>query len=168
VVYDAALEQAHGLSDVDDARYALNHAIDAFCQVGDVEAAQRVVDLLNDAEAQAEAASRIELARERIAFRELSPMEQLFVDAVDPSLAYTTVHFVKAGETAEVLNYLADQLARDQIVRERISLISDWVRLMIVPAREVGGTALISALIEIIEDFDQRFLQGAGLVGQQK
>jgi len=168
VLYTTALDQARSLPESELVTYVLSETVEAFCRTSNIEDARHTAQLLDDTEAKTRAENAIQIATERMDLGTLSPLERAFVDVRDSTLPYAIVHSTKVKGTAkEVLVELAEELVNDRISWERHSLISDWIRLMIVPARKVDGIGIIASLINAIEDFDQHFLDAASLIAEQ-
>ncbi|HJQ26307.1 MAG TPA: AAA family ATPase [Blastocatellia bacterium] len=167
VLYTTALDQARNLPESELVTYVLSETAEAFCRAGSIEDARHTAQLLDDTEAKTRAETAIQIATERMELGTLSPLEQVFVDVRD-STPYAVVHSTKVEGTAkEVLVELAEELVNDRISWERHSLISDWIWLMIVPAKEVDGVGAIASFINAIEGFDRHFLNAASLIAEQ-
>ncbi len=167
-VYKAAIESAQGIPEPELVSFVFARAIEAYCNIGNIEEAQRVADLLVDAEAKSSAESMIGLTKERMEIGELSVLEQAFVADRDETLAYIVLYNTHVKQTAgKILEELASEMANDQIKWERSRLIGEWARLMILPAGELYGVEGIASLIHAIEAADQCFLDAAAMIAEQ-
>jgi hypothetical protein len=168
-VYSNGLEQVQNLGDSKLRDHALMRVVEVFCEVQKISRAQYASGLIENDDKKKAAETSIVVTQERNEIGPLSAFESTFVDSRNNELFYAVLHSVKVSdETEAAISYLADELASGRLLVQRYRLIDEFVRSMLAPARAIGGSEMISSIIEGIEDFDRRLLEAAELISQQK
>ncbi|MHA2229859.1 MAG: hypothetical protein ACXABL_11685 [Candidatus Thorarchaeota archaeon] len=164
-VYSAVLDQVQNLRDSRLRDYALTRSTEVFCELQDSDRAQHVASLIENNDKKKAAENSIDIAQERNEIGSLSDFESMFIKGWNPDLFYAVLHSVKVSdETEAVISYLANELAGGRLPFERSRLIGEFVRSMLAPARAMGGTKMMSKIIEGIEKFDRRFIKVASWI----
>jgi hypothetical protein len=164
-VCNAALEKVSKIPDPGLSAYVLQKAVKAFCWAGDFSTAEGAIALISDAGARDSAQFAIDSAHESEQIGELSALDKAFVEVLDPGLRYAVLHTIHVDQDASgMMDYLGEELANQRLPGERSGLLNGWVPSMLMPAWAIGGASAMTAYIEKIEDFDQRFIQAAALI----
>jgi hypothetical protein len=163
--YDAALDAAERLERAEFRAHAVEAAVEAFCRFDDLERARAALGRVEAGDARDGMESTVDIAAQRIEVGELSPFERVYVDRIDPRLPYAALHAVRVeDDTAGLALAAAEALASDDMRAERVAILSDWVPLLCLPARELGGAAAVAAIVDAVEGFDRRLVEAASLI----
>jgi hypothetical protein len=168
-IFDRALDKAQMLSN-DLALHVVRAAVSALCQLGNLEAAQTIIERIADVgrfSALENIRGIIKIARERLELGPLSAFEQEMVKLSDSELAYAVLHTIRIETaSAECLQEFKRVLSDESEAFDRSMLLGEAIPASTALVTDLYGAKAIAELVKEIEDFDSYFLDAASRVGR--
>jgi hypothetical protein len=143
--------------------HVFQQAVAAFCRLGEFDQAQAAAEASGDAAGHDVAISS---ARDLAQVRPLTPFEEAYAGVESRDFAAIVLHAVKSGGPPEGAREIPRALGLLILEHNPVRhfLLSDRLRLLMLPMRASGGIEALQTLVARIEEFDRRFLQAAASI----
>lgn len=138
----------------------------ALAAAGRFDEAVTAIDAMPPGEVQDRTRSQVESRRQVSALGELSPLEQHFVAGDDPELKRVAlIHLRTEGKADELLRAATEALIEGASQVDLHKLLGTFAPVMLLPAHQSGGPALMTEIVGKIDAWRGRFVEAARQIG---